>query len=154
MTCNDDVDEETFHEVWCACSLGRQVVAQSMALYMCILQNRINIYHQTLIIKMLTREPVAFFCYFSSFELMTKGKKEIIEKIRNLMQQNHYWYYSAHLTIPHICHGSHGYTRVNFFLAGVKFYRFNAKNWHFRQNLREKLAFFYIFNAKNGRFLV
>ena len=45
-------------------------------------------------------------------------------------------------TIPHICHGSHGYTRVNFFLAGVKFYRFNAKNWHFRQNLREKLAFF------------
>jgi len=24
----------------------------------------------------LTREPVAFFCYFSSFELMTKGKKD------------------------------------------------------------------------------
>ena len=33
--------------------------------------------------------------------------------------------------IPYICHGSHGYTRVNFFLAGVKFYRFNAKNWQF-----------------------
>ena len=30
----------------------------------------------------------------------------------------------------------------NFFLAGVNFYRFNAKHWHFRQILREKLAFF------------
>ena len=60
-----------------------------MALYTCILQNQIDIYHQILI-KMLTREPVAFFCYFSSFELMTKGKKEIIEKIQNLVQQNHY----------------------------------------------------------------
>ena len=45
-------------------------------------------------------------------------------------------------TIPDICHGSHGYIRVNFFLAGVNFYRFNAKNWHFRQILREKVAFF------------
>ena len=33
--------------------------------------------------------------------------------------------------IPHICHGSHGYTRVKIFLAGVNFYRFNAKNWLF-----------------------
>ena len=33
--------------------------------------------------------------------------------------------------IPDICHGSHGYIRVKFFLAGVNFYRFNAKNWHF-----------------------
>ena len=30
----------------------------------------------------------------------------------------------------------------NFFLAGVNFYRFNAKNWHCRQILREKVAFF------------
>ena len=37
--------------------------------------------------------------------------------------------------IPDICHGRHGYTRVNF-------YRFNAKNWHFRQILRKKVAFF------------
>ena len=29
-----------------------------------------------------------------------------------------------------------------FFLAGVNFYRFNAENWHFRQILREKVAFF------------
>ena len=28
------------------------------------------------------------------------------------------------------------------FLAGVNFYIFNAKNWHFRQILREKVAFF------------
>ena len=30
-----------------------------------------------------------------------------------------------------------------FFLAGVNFYRFNAKIWHFRQILREKWAFFF-----------
>ena len=30
-----------------------------------------------------------------------------------------------------------------FFLAGVNFYRFNAKNLHFRQILREKVAFFF-----------
>ena len=30
-----------------------------------------------------------------------------------------------------------------FFLAGVNFYRFDAKNWHFRQILREKVAFFF-----------
>ena len=30
-----------------------------------------------------------------------------------------------------------------FFLAGVNFCRFNAKNWHFRQILREKVAFFF-----------
>ena len=41
-----------------------------------------------------------------------------------------------------------------FFLAGVKFYRFNAKNWHFWQILHEKVAFFYRFNAKNWRFSV
>ena len=44
--------------------------------------------------------------------------------------------------IPDICHGRHGHTRVNFFLAGVNLYIFNAKNWHFRQILREKVAFF------------
>ena len=33
--------------------------------------------------------------------------------------------------ISHICHGRHEYTRVNFYLAGVNFYRFNAKNWQF-----------------------
>ena len=90
-----------------------------MALYTCILQNQIDIYHQILI-KMLTREPVAFFCYFSSFELMTKGKKEIFEKIQNLVQQNHYWYYSAHLTLVSHTH-THTHTQDKHwlvFLAG------------------------------------
>ena len=42
-----------------------------------------------------------------------------------------------------------------FFLAGVNFYRFSAKNWHFRQILREKVTFFfYRFKAKNWRFSV
>ena len=47
------------------------------------------------------------------------------------------------MRIPDICHERHEYIRVNFFLAGVNFYRFNAKNWHFRQILREKVAFFF-----------
>ena len=41
-----------------------------------------------------------------------------------------------------------------FFLAGVNSYRFNAKDWHFRQILRKKVAVFYRFNAKNWRFSV
>jgi len=45
-------------------------------------------------------------------------------------------------SIPHICHGRHGRHPCKFFLAGVNFYRFNAKNLHFRQILREKVAFF------------
>ena len=32
-----------------------------------------------------------------------------------------------------------------FFLAGVNFYRFNAKSWHFQQIQREKLAFFGVY---------
>ena len=39
-----------------------------------------------------------------------------------------------------------------FFLAGVNFYRFNAKNWHFRQILREKVAFFTDLTRKIGVF--
>ena len=38
------------------------------------------------------------------------------------------------------------------FLAGVNFYRFNAKNWHFRQILREKVAFFTDLTRKIGVF--
>ena len=45
------------------------------------------------------------------------------------------------LCIPHICHGRHGRRPCKFFLAGVNFYRFNAKNWHFQQILRKKVAF-------------
>ena len=35
------------------------------------------------------------------------------------------------LIIPDICLERHEHARVNFFLAGVNFYRFNAKNWQF-----------------------
>ena len=56
--------------------------------------------------------------------------------------------------IPDIYHGRADGVRVNFFLASVNFYRFNAKNWHFRQILREKSGVFYRFNAKNWRFWV
>ena len=45
--------------------------------------------------------------------------------------------------IPHICHERHGRRPCKFYLAGVNFYRFNAKNWHFRQ----------IFTRKSGVFL-
>ena len=59
------------------------------------------------------------------------------------------------LIIPDICHERHERRSCKFFLASVNFYRFNAKNWHFRQILREKVAlFFYRFNAKNWRFSV
>ena len=33
--------------------------------------------------------------------------------------------------IPHICNGRHGRRPFELFLAGVNFYRFNAKNWQF-----------------------
>ena len=33
------------------------------------------------------------------------------------------------ISIPHICHGRHGRRPCKFFLPGVNFYRFNAKNW-------------------------
>ena len=45
----------------------------------------------------------------------------------------HTWYLSR----------THGRCPCKFFLAGVNFYRFNAKNWHFRQILRKKSGFFF-----------
>ena len=50
------------------------------------------------------------------------------------------------ICIPDICHGRHGHTRVNFFLAGVNFYRFNAKIGN--------LLCIYCNNAKNWQFTV
>ena len=55
-------------------------------------------------------------------------------------------------TIPDICHGRHRQRPCKFFLAGVNFYRFNAKNWHFLQILREKVAFFTDLTQKIGVF--
>ena len=53
--------------------------------------------------------------------------------------------------IPDICHERHKYIRVIFF-GRCNFYRFNAKNWHFRQILREKVAFFTDLTQKIGVF--
>ena len=47
---------------------------------------------------------------------------------------------------------THGRCPCKFFLDGVNFYRFNAKNWHFRQILREKVAFFTDLTRKIGVF--
>ena len=49
--------------------------------------------------------------------------------------------------IPHICHGRTDDVRVNFFLAGVNFYRFNAKNWQFT-------VYFAVITQKIGNLLV
>ena len=54
--------------------------------------------------------------------------------------------------IPDICHEHHERCSCKFFLAGVNFYRFNAKNWHFRHILREKVAFFTDLTRKYGVF--
>ena len=53
--------------------------------------------------------------------------------------------------IPDICHGSHGYIRLKF-LAGVNFYRFNAKNWHFDRFYVKKWLFFTDLTRKIGVF--
>ena len=60
-----------------------------------------------------------------------------IEWIRSLSD----WHLPS---IPDICHEHHERRSCKFFLAGVNFYRFNAKNWHFRQILRKKVAFLQI----------
>ena len=49
-------------------------------------------------------------------------------------------------SIPHICHGRHGRRPCKFFLAGVNFFRFNAKNWQFT-------VYFAVITQKIGNFL-
>ena len=54
-----------------------------------------------------------------------------------MFKTKHCWHGSY---IPHICHGRRP---CKFFLAGVNFYRFNAKNWQFTVgNLLCKLAIY------------
>ena len=82
---------------------------------------------------------------------------------KNTTRNHHGFVDNKVQNIPDICHGRHGRRPCKFFLAGVNFYRFNAKNWHFRQILREKVAFFtdlmrkigifHRFYAKKWRFL-
>ena len=56
------------------------------------------------------------------------------------------------LLIPHICHRHYRRCLCKKKLPGVNFYRFNAKNWHFQQFLRKKLAFFTDLTRKIGVF--
>ena len=43
----------------------------------------------------------------------------------------YFWVSELLQDIPYICHGRHGWRPCKIFLAGVNFYRFNAKNWQF-----------------------
>ena len=45
--------------------------------------------------------------------------------------------------IPDICHGRHRRRPCKFFLPGVNFYRFNAKNRRFFTDLTRKVGFFF-----------
>ena len=57
------------------------------------------------------------------------------------------------LDIPHICHEHHERRSCKFFLAGVNFYRFNAKNWRFfTDSTREIGVFFTDLSQKIGVF--
>ena len=64
-------------------------------------------------------------CCTSLLEKETKGLKNIA-KVTTL-----HCFAGKILGIPDICHGRHGRRPCKFFLAGVNFYRFNAKNWQF-----------------------
>ena len=63
-------------------------------------------------------------------------------RVKLTVADKHTWYLSR----------AHERGSCKFFLAGVNFYRFNAKNWHFRQILREKVAFFTDLTRKIGVF--
>ena len=69
------------------------------------------------------------------------GQEEELYAATNLWQG---LFLLRHTSLDHTSYLSRAYERgsCKFFLAGVNFYRFNAKNWHFRQILREKVAFF------------
>ena len=54
--------------------------------------------------------------------------------------------------IPDNCRRRGRRRQCKFFLAGVNFYRFNAKNWHFRQISRQKVAFYTDLTRKIGVF--
>ena len=73
---------------------------------------------------------------------------------KHYLHKHHIGNLSLSLRLSHLC----AYlTFVTDATDGVRvnFYRFNAKNWHFRQILRKKgRFFFYRFNTKNWRFLV
>ena len=63
-----------------------------------------------------------------------------VKRVDRIFTPGHTWYLSR-TPRTYSC---------KFFLAGVNFYRFNAKNWHCWQILREKVAFFTDFTRKIG----
>ena len=69
--------------------------------------------------------------------ILCHGIVTILVLVVNVFEEdttiNHTWYLSQ---TPQTC-------LCKKKLPGVNFYRFNAKNWHFRQILREKVAFFF-----------
>ena len=86
-----------------------------------------------------------------------KSRSTILDKVsKNIHRNSQIFCNSNNIGSAHTSYLSRtrGRRPCKYFLAGVNFYRFNAKNWHFRQILREKVAFFYRFNAKNWRFSV
>ena len=54
-----------------------------------------------------------------------KKRKKLCEQSRNLVVS------AKSQNIPDICHEHHERRLCKNFLAGVNFYRFNAKNWQF-----------------------
>ena len=54
--------------------------------------------------------------------------------------------FACHWYIPDICHRRHGRRPCKIFLAGVDFYRFNAKHWQFT-------VYFAVIAQKIGNFL-
>ena len=100
-----------------------------------------------------------------NWEKLESLGKFMIWEICDLGKDYHWlWFYPIHQSdhTSYLSRTPRIYS-CKFFLAGVNFYRFNAKNWNFRQILRKKVAFFtdltrkigvfYRFNAKNWRFL-
>ena len=67
---------------------------------------------------------------------MSSWKESMINRLSNLINRNRSaakisQVLCSSVSIPDICHGRHGRRPCTFFLAGVNFYRFNAKNWQF-----------------------
>ena len=78
----------------------------------------------------------------SVFKPSTKERKRHLPGATFLSSHQHTSYFSR----------TRGRCPCKFFLAGVNFYRFNAKNWHFRQILCKKVAFFTDLTRKIGVF--
>ena len=89
---------------------------------------------------------------FAPFSLQLANIEKCLPTNANTQLVIYLWQNFVCCHIPHICHEHHEQRSCKFFLAGVNFYRFNAKNWHFRQILREKVAFFTDLTRKIGFF--